>query len=45
MPKQITYSSIRSGQISKPPSRYDVGINKDIQILMSKRNEILAALD
>lgn len=39
------YPQIRSGQISKLLSCYDVGMNKDIQVLMTKLNKVLAILD
>lgn len=39
--KSIPYTQ-RSGRVSKPPLRYDAGMNKDIQILMANFNEVLA---
>lgn len=45
MPKQTSYFQIRSGQIFKLPSCYDVRMNEDIQVLIAKFNEVLAILD
>ncbi len=41
----MSYPQIRLGQISKPPPRYDVRMNNDIQVLMTKLNEVLAVPD
>ncbi len=45
IPKQMSYPQTRSGRISKPPPRYDAGMNNDIQVLMTKLNEVLAVPD
>lgn len=41
----ISYTQTRSGRVSKPPPRYDSGMNKDIRILMANLNEVLAVPD
>ena len=35
-PSSASYTQTRSGRISKPPKRYDVGMNNDVQVLLSQ---------